>query len=113
MGLAVADPGFALYGIQAVDDAGNPSSAVWVEVREAVEPEEKGEGDDSDLWIVSTMDADGRARPAAPLSLGINIALMLVLPFWAATALRGKRRSTLRWVSWPGKSCCSRRSRLP
>lgn len=91
MGLSTADPGFALYGIQASDDAGNRSPAVWVEVREAAEPEKKGE-DDSGLWIVSTMDADGRARPADPLSLAVNIVLMLSLPFWCAVAFKRKPR---------------------
>lgn len=96
MGLSVADPGFAFYGIQAADDAGNPSPAVWVEVREAAEPEEKGGDDDSGLWIVSTMDADSRARPASGVSVGVNIALMVALPFWVAAVLRKKTRSTLR-----------------
>ncbi len=95
MRIVVADPGFAFYGIQAADEAGNRSPAVWVEVREAAEPEKKHD-DDSGLWIVSTMDADGRARPAEPVSLGVNIVLMLSLPFLCAMAFKRKERSKRR-----------------
>ncbi|MEW6442739.1 MAG: FG-GAP-like repeat-containing protein [bacterium] len=75
--LTVADPGFAYYGIQAADEAGNLSRVVAVEAAPAPSEAQAERNDDDDsggLWLVSTV------RPAGAGSCAANLFLLVAAP---------------------------------
>ncbi len=79
--VAVEDPGFEAYGIQAEDEAGNLSRVVSVEAAEAPETSVPSEDDSSDFWLVSSALVSSSGTSAS-FSHVANV-LLLCLPLVA------------------------------